>query len=118
MSAHKKIKSRAKRRIMRVRRRIKSVGHLPRVSVFRSLKQIYAQVIDDISGKTIVSCSSLELKNLTGDKKNIAHSVGLELAKKAQENGVSIVVFDRGRFLYHGRIKAFADGLRDGGVCL
>ncbi|EKE05167.1 MAG: 50S ribosomal protein L18P [uncultured bacterium] len=89
---------------------------MPRVSVFRSLKYIYAQVIDDINSTTLVSCSSLELKNLKGDKKAIANAVGKELAKRAQEKGITTAVFDRGSFLYHGRVKALAEGLREGGL--
>ena len=116
MSVKRKIKARAKRRVSRVRSRLTVGGALPRISVFRSLRYIYAQVIDDAAQKTLASCSSLELKDLTGDKKTIAHSVGLELAKRAQEKGITSVVFDRGRCLYHGRVKALADGLREGGL--
>ena len=116
MSGQKKIKMRAKRRALRARRRLKGDRSLPRVSVFRSHNHVYAQVIDDAAHATLASCSSLELKELTGDKKAVAHTVGLELAKRAQEKGVSAVVFDRGRFLYHGRVKALADGLRKGGL--
>jgi len=116
MSKHRKIKARAKRRALRVRRKLKNGADLPRVSVFRSLKNISAQIIDDAVRKTLVSYSSLGVKELSGDKKTVAHSVGLELAKRAQEKGISAVIFDRGRFLYHGRVKAFADGLREGGL--
>ena len=116
MSEQKKIRTRAKRRKLRVRRRLKGDRVLPRVSIFRSLNHMYAQVIDDAAHATLASCSSLELKDLTGDKKAVAHSIGIELAKRAQEKGVSSVVFDRGRFLYHGRVKALADGLREGGL--
>lgn len=99
-----------------MRRRIKIDTTLPRVSVFRSLKQIYAQIIDDAARKTLVSCSSLELKKVAGDKKAVAHKIGLELAKRAQAQGLSAVVFDRGSFLYHGRVQALADGMREGGL--
>jgi len=112
----RRIRTRAKRRAARVRRRIKGTNSLPRVSVFRSLNHMYAQVIDDATHATLISCSSLELKDLKGDKKTVARSVGLELAKRAQDKGVSAVVFDRGRFLYHGRVHAFAEGLREGGL--
>ncbi|MFC1842776.1 50S ribosomal protein L18 [Candidatus Dependentiae bacterium] len=110
----RKLKDRAKRRALRVRKKFKT--ELPRVSVFRSLKYIYAQIIDDNKNTTLASCSSLELKGLKGDKKKIANAVGKELAKRAQEKGVQEVVFDRGSFLYHGRVKALADGLREGGL--
>lgn len=101
-----------------MRRRIKTDSTLPRVSVFRSLKQIYAQIIDDAARTTLVSCSSLEFKKMTGDKKTVAHKVGLELAKRAQAQGLATVVFDRGSFLFHGRVKALADGLKEGGLKL
>lgn len=117
MSVEKKIKLRAKRRELRVRSGLKRFSELPRVSVFRSLKYIYAQIIDDAGHKTVVSCSSLELKNtVSGDKKTIAQSVGKELAKRALSQGINAAVFDRGSFLYHGRVKALADGLREGGL--
>lgn len=118
MSVQRKVKARAKRRALRVRRRIRGLSSLPRVSVFRSLSHLYAQIIDDSYGKTIASCSSLQLKDAKGDKSEVARSVGRELAKRAQEKGISAAVFDRGKFLFHGRIKAFADGLREGGIKL
>lgn len=114
MSILRKLKRRVNRRALRVRKKFKS--ELPRVSVFRSLKYIYAQVIDDVAKQTLVSCSSLELKDLKGDKKSVANTVGKELAKRALKKGVSKVVFDRGSYLYHGRVKALADGLREGGL--
>ena len=115
MSIKKKIKAGAKRRALRTRKRFKN-STLPRVSVFRSLRHIYAQIIDDSAQKTLVSCSTLDLKELTGDKKVVAHSIGLELAKRAKDKGLSAVLFDRGRFLYQGRVKALAEGLREGGL--
>lgn len=116
MSVEKRLKMRAQRRALRVRTGIKRNSSLPRVSVFRSLKYIYAQLIDDVAHKTLASCSSLELKDATGDKKAIAQSVGRELAKRAQSQGVNAAVLDRGSALYHGRIKALAEGLREGGL--
>jgi large subunit ribosomal protein L18 len=106
---------RAKRRALRVKGHIKRVSTLPRISVYKSLKYIYAQLIDDATQKTLASCSSLQLQS-TGDKKARAHAVGLELAKRAKEQGVEAVVFDRGKFKYHGRIAAVAEGLREGGL--
>ena len=114
MSGLRKLRDRAKRRSLRVRRKFS--GDLPRVSVHRSLNNIYAQIIDDNAHATLVSCSSLELKTAKGDKKAVANAVGKELAKKAQEKGIKSVVFDRGSFLYHGRVKALAEGLREGGL--
>ncbi|MFA6066183.1 MAG: 50S ribosomal protein L18 [Candidatus Babeliaceae bacterium] len=118
MSVQRKIKKRAERRVLRVRNRFD--GRLPRVSVFRSLNHIYAQVIDDNLHKTIVSCSSLELENVLSakDKTSKARAVGLELALRALKNGVNVVAFDRGNKLYHGRIKSLAEGLKEGGITI
>ena len=116
MSIQRKIKQGAARRALRVRRRVKASG-LPRVSVFRSLKQIYAQVIDDIAQQTVVSCSSLVVKG-SGDKKAVAYAVGKELAVRLLGKDIKRVTFDRGDKRFHGRIKSFADGLKEGGVQL
>ncbi len=116
MSSKKVVKQRTKRRLLRVKKAVKRNLNSPRVSVFRSLKQIYAQIINDVNHSTLVSCSSLDLKSVSGDKTAVAHSVGIELAKRAKEKGIDSVVFDRGKFLYHGRVKALADGLREGGL--
>lgn len=115
MSLKRKIKARTKRREKRVRSRL-TVLELPRVSVFRSIKDIYAQIIDDNNQVTLVSCSSKELSNVKGDKKEKAKAVGAELAKRALEKGIKAVVFDRGSYLFHGRVKNLADGLKDGGL--
>jgi large subunit ribosomal protein L18 len=112
----KDISKRAERRAFRVRQNIKKHSSLPRVSVFKSLKHIYAQLIDDSASKTLVSCSSLELKKVSGDKKAVAQSVGRELAERAKKQGIQAAVFDRGQFLYHGRVKSLAEGLREGGL--
>lgn len=114
MSILRKLKNRVRRRTLRVRSGLTS--STPRVSVFRSLNHIYAQVIDDAQQKTLVSASSLELTRVKGSKKDVAHTVGLELAKKALSQGVAQVTFDRGPFLYHGRVKSLAEGLRAGGL--
>lgn len=115
MSLKRKIAQRAQRRALRVRAKLRNTGN-PRVSVFRSNRYIYAQVIDDAVHNTVASCSSLELEGLKGDKKAIAAAVGRELAKRALAVKVTKVVFDRGSYLYHGRVKALADGLREGGL--
>lgn len=115
MSVLRKVKIRRERRKLRVRESFKR-STLPRVSIFRSLNHIYAQIIDDAGQKTVASCSTLELSTLKGDKKERAHSVGIELAKRAQEAGIQAAVFDRGPFLYHGRLAALAEGLREGGL--
>jgi len=109
-------KQRRERRKLRVRSKLAINKELPRISVHKSLKFIYGQVIDDNTGSTIASCSSLELKNVSGDKKNIAKAIGIELAKRSLSKGISSVRFDRGRFLFHGRVKAFAEGLIEGGL--
>ena len=116
MSLQRKKKSGTKRRLLRTRRRLGNNVLLPRASVFRSSKQIYVQIIDDNQHKTVVSCSSLVLNDLKGDKKAVARSVGLELAKRAKEAGVDAVRFDRGSYLYHGRVQALCEGLREGGL--
>ena len=106
----------------RIRRRIRKVSfgtpERPRLSVFRSNKEIYAQVIDDVSGKTLVSASSRdkELSGVKGTKSEIAAAVGKSLAEKAIQSGIESVAFDRGGYLYHGRIKSLADGAREGGL--
>ena len=99
----------------RVRRRVAGTAERPRLSVFRSNKQIYAQIIDDVAGHTLASASSVEI-NASDDKKLAATSVGEAVAKKAVESGVKQVVFDRGGYKYHGRVKALADGARSGGL--
>jgi large subunit ribosomal protein L18 len=116
MSIERKIRQRTKQRKMRVRARLLNPGNLHRVSVFRSLNYIYAQLIDDNKQQTLMSCSSLELKNISGDKTNIAKAVGQELAKRALSSGIKSVIFDRGSYLFHGRVKSLVDGLREGGL--
>jgi large subunit ribosomal protein L18 len=111
----------ADRRKARIRRAIRvHSGARPRLSVFRSSKQIYAQVIDDEQGRTIVAASSLERtmrESLrTGANVEAARRVGKELAERAKKAGVEKVVFDRGAYMYHGRVKALAEGAREGGL--
>jgi large subunit ribosomal protein L18 len=116
MSLLRKYSQQTRRRTLRVRNQLRAVSSLPRVSVFRSLKQLYAQVIDDKTHKTVASFSSIALKNHTGDKKTAAKAVGLELAKLAKAAGVQAVCFDRGAYRYHGRVQALCEGLREGGL--
>ena len=117
MTVERKKINRTKRRAQRTHNSIRKHSDLPRVSVFRSLNHIYAQLIDDSTQKTVASCSSFALKDtVSGDKTAIARAIGLELAARAKTAGVEAVVFDRGRYLYHGRVKALADGLREGGL--
>ena len=104
------------RRARRVRSRIFGTAKIPRMSVYKSLKQIYVQLIDDSTGKTIVSVSSKEIKDQKGKKADIAFEVGQLAAKKAQEKKIKKVIFDKGSSKYHGRVKAVADGARKGGL--
>ena len=105
------------RRKLRIRRKISGTADRPRLSVFRSLKHIYAQVIDDASGKTIASASSRDKDSSTkGANAAAAKAVGVLIAKKAKDKGVTQVVFDRGGYLYHGNIKALADAARENGL--
>ena len=117
MSLQRKIIERKNRRKQRVRKKIRT-GTTPRLSVFRSSKHIYAQIIDDAQHKTLVSFSTLALDEKTGDKKGQAKIIGKELAKQAKKQGIEAVGFDRGKYLYHGRLKAFAEGFREGGLTL
>ena len=106
-----------RRRRVRTALRARASGK-PRLSVHRSGKHIYAQVIDDAAGKTLVSASSLDkdLKKAGGANRDAATHVGKTLAERAKKAGVSAVVFDRGGFLFHGRVKALADAAREGGL--
>ncbi|CAI9680842.1 50S ribosomal protein L18 [Elizabethkingia anophelis] len=102
----------------RVRGKISGSVELPRLSVFKSNKEIYAQLVDDKSGKTLVAASSREkdLANEKGTKTEISTLVGKKIAEKAIAAGIGSVVFDRNGFVYHGRVKALADGAREGGL--
>ena len=107
------------RRQRRARYKLRQAGgSRPRLSVFRSGKHIYAQVIDDTAGKTIVAASTLdkEIKGKAKATREGAAEVGKTLAQRAKKAGVSAVVFDRGGFLFHGRVKALADAAREGGL--
>ena len=109
------------RRANRVRRQVKAAANgRPRLSVFRSSKNIYVQVIDDVAGRTIAAASTMD-KDLRGKLKTgadtaAAAEVGKLIAERASKAGVSEVVFDRGPYIYHGRVKALADAAREGGL--
>ena len=115
------VSDRTARRQAKVRRNVRrAAGDRKRLSVFRSSKHIYAQVIDDVKGETLASASSLE-KEMRGSLKTganveAAKAVGKRLAERAAAKGIKDVVFDRGGYLYHGRIKALADAAREGGL--
>lgn len=101
---------------MGVRKRLEGTTARPRLSVFRSNSAIYAQLIDDSKGATLVASSSVELDKKGGINMTISRSVGKKVAEKALASGVSDIVFDRNGFLYHGNIKALAEGAREGGL--
>lgn len=116
----KNLKLKAKRyteRKARVRAKIVGTALKPRFSVFRSNMHIYGQLVDDEKGKTLISCSDLNIKEKSKQTKvQVAQSVGRELAKKAVAKKIKSVVFDRNGFKFHGRVKALADGAREGGL--
>ncbi|MBK7634497.1 MAG: 50S ribosomal protein L18 [Saprospiraceae bacterium] len=99
----------------RIRKKVSGVSQKPRLSVFRSNKEIYCQLIDDVNGVTIAAASSKGLK-VAGTKITVAAEVGKILASKAKAAGIEKIVFDRGGYLYHGRVKSLADGAREGGL--
>jgi len=106
---------------MRIRKKVMGTAERPRLTVFRSLNHIYAQLVDDLSGRTILTVSSLDkevvpkVKTAKG-KIEAVKLVGKQIAAKAKEKGIERVCFDRGGYLYHGRVKAVADGAREGGL--
>ena len=101
----------------RVRKKISGTAARPRLCVYRSLKHIYAQIIDDVAGVTLCAASTLD-KGFEGATGNVqaAKKVGQMVAERAEKLGITKVVFDRGGFIYHGRVKALAEGARDGGL--
>jgi large subunit ribosomal protein L18 len=120
MTAIKMKRAALERRHLRSRRRLEGTPERPRLSVYRSLKHMYAQLVDDVAGKTLVSVSTL-LEPVKGDLKSTgnikaAAKVGQLLAEKAKEAGIEAVCFDRGGRKYHGRVKALADAARKGGL--
>jgi len=100
----------------RIRRRVKGSQERPRLAVFRSVKHIYAQVIDDAQGHTVVAASSNEKNGANGGNLAGSKSVGKLIAERAKDKGIKLVVFDRGGYLYHGRVKALADAAREAGL--
>ena len=104
------------RRHRRIRGKVSGTAERPRLAVFRSNKGISAQLIDDLEGKTLAAASWINLKNATGNKTDQASEVGKLLAANAKTAGLDKCVFDRGGYLYHGRVKALAEGAREGGL--
>ncbi len=118
-SSQKKIETRTRRRA-RIRARVIGTAARPRLAVFRSAKHISAQLIDDAAGKTLAAADDAKMKTAKAEgmeaKIAKAHAVGQALAEKAKKAGISAIVFDRGGYTYHGRVKALADGARAGGL--
>ena len=105
------------RRKLRVRKKISGTPERPRLTVFRSNKQMYAQVVDDKTGATLASATSLKLeKAADANKSKVAEQVGEAIAEACKAKGITTVVFDRNGYIYHGRVKALADGARKGGL--
>jgi large subunit ribosomal protein L18 len=115
MSVKKYESNSAVRRARKVRARVKASGRL-RLSVFRSARHIYAQIIDDAAGKTLVAASTLDTEVAAAGNRSSAEAVGKLLGERAKKAGINEVAFDRGHYLYHGRVKALADGARASGL--
>ncbi|MCO6460453.1 MAG: 50S ribosomal protein L18 [Saprospiraceae bacterium] len=113
----KKTKEESRQRIhLRIRKKVKGSAQKPRLTVFRSNKGIYAQLVDDTTGNVLTAASSRLLENATGNKVDQAKAVGKLIADKAKDKNIDSVVFDRSGYLYHGRVKALADGAREAGL--
>jgi len=104
------------RRHIRLREKVSGTAACPRLCVFRSNKNIHCQIIDDVAGKTLVSCSSVELKLANGGNVEASKQVGTEIAKRAIAKGIKNVVYDRGGYIYQGRVQAVADAAREAGL--
>ncbi|MGL6280238.1 MAG: 50S ribosomal protein L18 [Gaiella sp.] len=104
------------RRHRRVRGKVSGTAERPRLAVFRSNRGVFAQLVDDESGRTLASASWLEIRSFKGTKTEQAAEVGKALARSARDAGITGCVFDRGGYLYHGRVKALAEGAREGGL--
>jgi large subunit ribosomal protein L18 len=116
--AVKKVVART-RRHARVRKRVAGTAERPRLAVFRSNRHIYAQLIDDVAGRTLVAASTLDADaSKDGDPSAVAKGVGELLGKRAKERGIDAVIFDRGGYLYHGRVRQVAEGAREAGLSL
>lgn len=107
-----------RRRHLRIRKKLSGTSELPRLAVFRSERNIYAQIIDDVAGKTLVSASTLDkdFDSKVGSNQEAAKKVGELIANKAVKAGIKKVVFDRGGYIYHGRVKELAEGAREAGL--
>ena len=101
---------------LKIRKRVTGSAERPRLTIFRSSKHVYAQVIDDATGTTIVSASTLDTDGVTGANKDACAAIGKEVAKRAVAKNIKQVVFDRNGYLYHGRVKSLAEAAREGGL--
>lgn len=117
MKQQKHINHLRAQRARRVRATIKGTAERPRLSIFRSNRNISAQVIDDVTGKTLIAATSESLK-IKGKKTEVAKAIGLAIAEKAKKTKITKVVADRGAYKYHGRVKALIDGAREGGLTI
>ncbi len=114
---HRIAKDEIRRRIhKRIRHKVRGTAERPRLAIYRSVAHIYVQVIDDAQGRTLVSASSVEKDAARGGNVAAAKSIGKLIAERAKEQGIRKVVFDRGGYLYHGRVKALADAAREAGL--
>lgn len=107
------------KRVRRIRKKISGTAERPRLRVFRSNKHIYAQLIDDTAGRTLVAMSTVDKEFAPGEekgKRGAAKTVGIKLAERAKAAGIEQVVFDRGGYIYHGRVKSLSEGAREGGL--
>src|ERR1700739_815182 len=100
----------------RIRKKLHGTAESARLNVYRSLNHIYVQVIDDLNGKTLVSASTAEAEGKSGGNVSAAKQIGKAIAERAKAKGITKVVFDRGGYIYHGRVKALADAAREGGL--
>ena len=101
---------------MKIRKRVTGSGERPRLCIFRSSKHVYAQVIDDVTGTTLASASTLDTDGVKGANKDACAAIGKEVAKRAVAKNIKQVVFDRNGYLYHGRVKSLAEAAREGGL--
>lgn len=111
-----KVAIQRKKRRMRVRNKVNGTSERPRLSVFRSAKHVYAQVVDDVTGNTLVSVHTFKKGKAERADIEVCAELGKQLAGKCKEKKIEAVVFDKGRFNFHGRVKALADGAREGGL--
>jgi large subunit ribosomal protein L18 len=115
-ASSKAVRNRRERRHRSIRKKLSGTPERPRLNVFRSSAHVYVQLIDDVAGHTLVAASSKEAAAGTGTKAERARAVGQLAAERAKAAGINAVVFDRGGYLYHGRVKAIAEGARAGGL--